>query len=79
MNEIEIHLERLINPEAAARLRSAGLHKVAAAMARQEGFDVGPELTMRDAVTILGTKLRQKNAEWARVREGIAALNKLTK
>lgn len=76
---IEINLEKLINPEAAAKLRSVGLHKVAAAMAKQEGFKVGEELTMRDAVTVLGTKLRQKNAEWARVRVGLDALNKVSK
>lgn len=76
---IEINLEKLINPEAAAKLRTVGLNKVAAAMLKQEGFKVGEELTMKDAVTVLGTKLRQKNAEWARVREGLDALKQVSK
>lgn len=79
MKSIPVNLDLLISPEAASRLRSAGLHKVAAAMLKNEGFKVAEELTMKDVVTALGIKLRQKNAEYTRIREGFASMRALEK
>jgi hypothetical protein len=76
---INIDLDKLMKPGAAAKLRSAGLHKVAAALAQTEGFKVGSEITVASAVTILGAKLRYKNASYARVAEGLKALEDATK
>jgi hypothetical protein len=71
---INIDLNKLISPVAVAKLRSAGLHKVAAALAKTEGFKTAEEINMADAVTILGAKIRYKNASYARIKEGLDAL-----
>lgn len=77
LKEINIDLSKLMSKEAAARLRESGLHKIAAAMLRQEGVKVGEEITMADVVQHIGTKLRQKNAEWSRVHQGLQALKNI--
>ena len=74
---IPVKLENLIHPEAAARLKTAGMHKVAAALLNNEGFSIGEELTIKQAVAVLGFKLRQKNAEWARIHESLSSLASL--
>lgn len=74
LNEIPIHLDRLMSKEAVDKLRSVGLEKVAAAMLKEEGYKVGEDVTMYDVVRALGTKLRQKNAEYTRIREGLESL-----
>jgi hypothetical protein len=80
LTEIAIDLDKLMNKEAAAKLRESGLHKVAAALLKNEGYKLASdEVTMRDVITVLGTKLRQKNAEYARIRDGLIALSHVTK
>ncbi len=72
-----IDLERLVGTESARRLRTTGLHKLAAARLRNEGIDVGAEMTLPAAAFALGVKLREKNAQYKRIAEGLEALSKL--
>lgn len=76
---IQINLEKLLLPEAVAKIKHAGLHKLAAEMARNEGFSTSDDFDLEDAVKILGTKLRIKNAEYATIAEGLEALKNLDK
>jgi len=59
--------------------RSNMLEKIAIAKLRAEGFEIGDQFTLSDAVRVLGTKLYQKNAEYKRIVEGIEAFDKLRK
>lgn len=72
-----INLERLVGAESAQRLRGTGLHKLAATRLRNEGLDVGEELTLPAAAFALGVKLREKNAQYKRIAEGLESLAKL--
>jgi len=74
---MNINLDRLIGKEAAHRLHNLGLHKIAAAKLRAEGYDVPPELDLRSAIQVLGTKTFQKNAEYNDIIQGLAALQEL--
>ena len=70
-----LNIDKLMSPTAVAKLRAHGLDKIAAALAKQEGFKLaGDAVTAKDVATILGTKLRAKNASYARIHEGIQAL-----
>jgi hypothetical protein len=74
---MNINLDRLIGKEAAHRLRNLGLHKVAAARLRAEGYDIPGDLDLRSAIQVLGTKTFLKNAEYSDVIQGLAALHEL--
>lgn len=76
---MNINLERLVGKEAAHRLRNLGLHKIAAARLRAEGFDVPEELDLRSAIQTLGTRTFTKNAEYRYIMEGLIALGELEK
>lgn len=76
---MKINLEKLFGKEASHRLRTIGLHKVAAARLRADGHRVPDELDIRSAVQALGTSIFQKNAEYQAIVEGIVALDGLTK
>jgi len=75
----DISLERLVGSEAARRMRSAGLNKLAAGRLRAEGVSVSDEFGLKEAVYALGHKLYEKNAEYKSVIESIAALAALKK
>lgn len=74
---MNINLDRLLGKEAAHRLRNLGLHKIAAAKLRAEGFDVPDELDLKSAIQVLGTKAFQKNAEYENIIKGLIALREL--
>lgn len=74
---MNINLDRLLGKEAAHRLRNLGLHKIAAAKLRAEGFDIPDELDIRSAIQVLGTKTFQKNAEYENIIRGLSALQEL--
>lgn len=76
---MDINLNRLLGPEAAHRLTHLGLHKIAAARLRAEGYSVPDELDLRSAIQALGTRLYEKNAEWQLILEGLSALDTLTR
>jgi hypothetical protein len=65
---MELHVEQLVSPEALTALRSAGLHKVAAAMA---GVD---ELDLNTAVRLIGEKAYTRRKEAAEIANGLGAL-----
>lgn len=68
---MDFKIENFISSRNLQLLSKTGLHKTAGAM-------VGvPELTIKQAVTILGMKLRQKRAEDALIHDGIQALGEL--
>lgn len=74
-----INLEKLMGVETAHKLRTVGLHKLAAARLRAEGIDVPDELDLPSAVRALGTRIYEKNASYQRIVEGLIALNALQK
>lgn len=74
---MNINLDKLIGKEAAYRLRNLGLHKIAAAQLRTEGFDISSELDLPTAIYVLGTKTFLKNAEYRNIVNGLTALNAL--
>lgn len=74
---MNISLEKLVGEESAARMRSAGLHKLAAARLQSEGIPVSDRFGLRDAVTALGTKLYEKNAAYKIILDGIDSLGHL--
>ena len=74
-----INLDKLIGTDAAQRLSGLGLHKVAAARLRAEGYDVPEELDIYSAVRVLGTRAFQKNAEYQSILQGLIALEELEK
>lgn len=74
-----VNLDKLMSPENAAKLRTLGLHKVAAARLGMEGWQLPQgELDLRSAVQILGTHIYEKNAEYRQIAEGLIALRSLT-
>ena len=73
-----IDVAKLIGKEAEMKLRGGILHKIAAEHLRERGFDVGPELDLRGAITALGTEAYIKNAETKSIFEGLVALHELT-
>lgn len=72
-----ITLESLVGEESARRMRSAGLHKLAAARLQKEGHAIPDELNLRSAVQVLGTKLYTKNAEYKNILDGVICLKEL--
>ena len=75
---MNVDLERLLRPESAHKLRTLGLHKIAAARLRAEGHDIPGDLDLKAAVQALGTNLYVKNAEYKQILEGLVSLDKLT-
>lgn len=75
---MDVNLERLIGYESARKLRTLGLHKIAAARLRAEGHNIPGDLDLRSAVQALGTNLYTKNAEYQQILEGLISLDKLT-
>ena len=73
-----ITLERLLGPESAHKLRTLGLHKIAAARLRAEGHNIPGDLDIKSAIQALGTNLYMKNAEYKQILEGLVSLDKLT-
>jgi len=59
--------------------KTVGLHKLAAARLKAEGFDVPDELDFPNAIKVLGTKLYTKNAEYKNVLDGLVCLRELTR
>ena len=74
---MKINLDRLLGKEAAHRLRNLGLHKIAAAKLRKEGYAVPDELDLKSAIQVLGTKTFLKNAEYRDIINGLVALHEL--
>ena len=72
-------LENLIGAEAAWKLRTTGLHKLAAARLRAEGHPVEGDLDLRSAIQALGTNVYVKNAEAKRIFDGLSSLDSLTR
>ena len=62
---------RFLSPDTIQKITSGNLHKIAANLVKAEGYDVGSEMTLPGAVSVLGAKLRQKNAEYQRIAEAI--------
>ena len=58
------------------KIAKHGLHGVVAAKWRNDGFKVASMLD-RNAFAAFGAKLYIKSAEYRRIMDGIAALNKL--
>jgi len=74
-----ISLERLFGADRAHAMRTAGLHKLAAARLRKEGHHIEGDLSLRSAVQALGTNLYIKNAEYNNIVNGMLSLRELTK
>lgn len=68
---MDFNVENLISDRALQAIRDAGLHKVAGVLA---GVD---ELTLKEAVNILGRKAYTRRKEAGQVAAGIAALAEL--
>lgn len=68
---MELDVEKYVSPRALEAVRRAGLHKVAAVI---EGVD---EITIKEAVSILGRKAYMRRKEAGQVAAGIAALAEL--
>lgn len=65
---MDLNVENLVSDRALQAIRRVGLHKVAGVMA---GVD---ELTLKEAVNILGRKAYTRRKEAGQVAAGIAAL-----
>jgi hypothetical protein len=61
------------------KIASQGLHKVLAERLRKEGHDVSEVGDLATAVRLLGERIYEKNAEYRRIFEGIAALEEVQK
>jgi len=64
-------IANFVSPAALQVLKTAGLHKVAGAMA---GID---ELTVKAAVAMIGAKAHMRRVEGQKIAEGLAALSAL--
>ena len=73
----DIVLENIMGKEAAARMRAAGLNKLAAGVARSEGIPVSDRFDLRDAMTALGTRLYIKNAQYKNILDGLESMRSL--
>lgn len=69
---MEFKVETFLSPDNVETLRRTGLHKVAGAMA---GTD---ELTIKHAVSLIGTKAYQRRRETQKIAAGLKALADLT-
>lgn len=61
------------------KIATQGLHRVVAERMRKEGHDVAEIADFPTAIRLLGTLIYEKNAEYRRIIEGIAALKEVTK
>ena len=75
-----IDLDLLMSPEAVHRLKSAGLHKVAAALHRVDtGEDIGEEMTLEKAAELIARKAFLKRASHQKITAGLASYRLLRK
>lgn len=56
------------------KIASQGLHQVVGARLRSEGYKIAELSDLPTAVSILGAKLYEKNAEYRRILAGLCAL-----
>lgn len=73
-----INPAKLMSTEALNKIQGNGLHKLAAVKLRQDGIEVGDELTIDGAAYVLGRRLREKNATAKRILIGLDALSALS-
>lgn len=73
----QVKLSSLMSRDSYNRIRANGLHKLAAVKLATEGYPVGNELTLRGTITVLGHKLREKNATAKTIVKGLTALKAL--
>jgi hypothetical protein len=76
---VNIDLSKIIGPEAISVLTGGNLHKVAAELSRENGIDIGPEMTLEGAVASIGAQAFMKNAELQAIFEGLTSLHELTR
>lgn len=69
---MEFKMENFFSPAGLNALRTQGLHKIAGAMAGV------PELTLKEASMILGTKARLRRQEFRKIAAGLVALSAVT-
>jgi hypothetical protein len=73
-----MYLENLIGNVAATKLRTRGLHKIAADRLRSDGHAITGDLDLKAAIQALGTNVFLKNAQYKRIFEGLVTLDNLT-
>ena len=72
------NIDSFLEPKTAHTLKTAGLHRVMAAMEKvANGRDVGPELTLPIGVQLLGERFFTKRAEYRQIQNGLRALRAL--
>ena len=75
-----IDLSKFLSPESLQTLSNSGMHKVSAAMEKvANNRDIGPEMNLVAAVTLLGERAFIKRAEQRQIQTGILAYRELTK
>ena len=71
-------IHKFIDKDHLASLGRAGMHKVATRLEKLEsGRDIGDEMDMHSAISLLGEKAFIKRAEHRMIRSSLAALNQL--
>lgn len=73
----KVDLTKLMSCDALDRIKSSGLHKLAAKKLEQEGINVGDTLDLKKTAYVLGRKLREKNARSLHIVAGLKALKAL--
>ena len=61
------------------KIASVGLHRMVGEMMRKEGHNVTEVSDFPTAIRLLGTRIYEKNAEYRRIIDGIAALREVSK